>query len=222
MVLDARLVELQKAEKEKAEKSAPKSTKFGDVRKCPVCGALVPALAVSCAECGYEFSGISASSSAQLLSKQISEIKEKASARRSEVRRSDKYSSKVDKGQMFSSEQIALNQIDIDTNQQLENVVLNFPIPNAKHDLFDLILFLKNHLGEHVYEVKFNECLQRANYLFPNDELFVQVVSDAEKARKDHKSKIIGNIIFGFLLLLELLLRLYVVTSMQVQMIGTG
>ena len=196
MVLDARLVELRKAEKEKAEKSAPKSTKFGDVRKCPVCGALVPALAVSCAECGYEFSGISASSSAQLLSKQINEIKEKASARKSEVRRSDKYSSKVDTGQMFSSEQIAINQIDIDTQQQLENVVLNFPIPNAKHDLFDLILFLKNHLGENIYEVKFNECLERANYLFPNDELFSQIVSDAKKARKDHKAKVIGTVIF--------------------------
>ena len=32
MVLDARLVELQKSEKEKAEKSAPKSDKYGDVR----------------------------------------------------------------------------------------------------------------------------------------------------------------------------------------------
>ena len=67
MVLDARLVELQKAEKERAATSAPKSTKFGDVRKCPVCGALVPALAVSCAECGYEFTGINASSSSQTL-----------------------------------------------------------------------------------------------------------------------------------------------------------
>ena len=54
MVLDARLVELQKAEKEKAEKSAPKSNKYGDVRKCPACGAMVPALVASCSECGYE------------------------------------------------------------------------------------------------------------------------------------------------------------------------
>ena len=41
MVLDARLVELEKAEKEKAEKSAPKSNKLGDVRKCPQCGAVI-------------------------------------------------------------------------------------------------------------------------------------------------------------------------------------
>lgn len=60
MVLDARLVELQKAEKEKAEKSAPKSNKYGDVRKCPSCGAILPALSGSCPECGCEFSCIGA------------------------------------------------------------------------------------------------------------------------------------------------------------------
>ena len=63
MVLDARLVELQKKQKAEGGHSAPKSDKFGDVRKCPSCGALVPALAVSCPECGYEFSGVSSSSS---------------------------------------------------------------------------------------------------------------------------------------------------------------
>ena len=35
MVLDARLVELQKAEKAATMKSAPHSGKLGDVRKCP-------------------------------------------------------------------------------------------------------------------------------------------------------------------------------------------
>ena len=71
MVLDARLVELEKAEKEKAAKSAPKSDKYGDVRKCPVCGALVPALAVSCAECGYEFSNIGTNFSSAILAKKL-------------------------------------------------------------------------------------------------------------------------------------------------------
>ena len=38
MVLDARLVELEKAEKAKAAAAAPKSNKLGDVKKCPNCG----------------------------------------------------------------------------------------------------------------------------------------------------------------------------------------
>lgn len=60
MVLDARLVELHKAEKEKVEKSAPKSDKYGSVRKCPACGAIVGAFVGVCEECGYEFSNIEA------------------------------------------------------------------------------------------------------------------------------------------------------------------
>lgn len=58
MVLDARLVELQKAAKEKAEKSAPKSNKVGDIRKCPACGAIVQSYQGVCSECGYAFENV--------------------------------------------------------------------------------------------------------------------------------------------------------------------
>ena len=121
MVLDARLVEFQKMEKEKTGKSAPKSNKFGDVRKCPVCGALVPALAVSCVECGYEFTGIEASSSAQKLAKLIADTSIEVNKRlhKNEIKR-----------------QLA-------EDFAIQNVVNSFPIPNMKEDLFDLMMFLK-------------------------------------------------------------------------------
>lgn len=60
MVLDARLFELQKEEKEKAAKSAPKSDKYGSVRKCPACGAIVGAFKGMCQQCGFEFTEIDA------------------------------------------------------------------------------------------------------------------------------------------------------------------
>ncbi len=60
MVLDARLVELQKAEKEKAEKSAPKSNKLGEIRKCPQCGSVIGTFQMTCPECGFEFVGVGA------------------------------------------------------------------------------------------------------------------------------------------------------------------
>ena len=55
MVLDARLVELEKAEKAKAAASAPKSNKVGDIKKCPSCGAMVQSYQGTCSECGYAF-----------------------------------------------------------------------------------------------------------------------------------------------------------------------
>ena len=153
MVLDARLVELQKAEKEKGGKSAPKSTKFGDVRKCPVCGALVPALAVSCAECGYEFSGVNASSSAQKLAQQISEIRKQV------------------KDEFLANEQIV-------------SLIDTFPVPNTKNDLFDMIIFLKNH----EYDDKYNECLEKARLLFPNDPMIKPLIAEAENKKKEEKA----------------------------------
>lgn len=71
MVLDARLVELQKAEKEKAAKSAPKSDKYGTVRKCPACGAIVPAFQGVCPECGHEFMDVDANASSKKLAEQL-------------------------------------------------------------------------------------------------------------------------------------------------------
>lgn len=72
MVLDAKLVQIQKEEKEKAAKSAPKSTKFGDVRKCPVCGAVIQSYMTKCSECGYEFENIEANGALKELTNLLS------------------------------------------------------------------------------------------------------------------------------------------------------
>lgn len=163
MVLDARLVELQKEKKEKEARYTLKSNKVGDVRKCPACGALVPAMAVSCAECGFEFTGLEASSSVQTLSKEISRIKK---------------TSKWD-----------------DEDDEIEVLIKNFPVPNAKHDLFDLIIFLKQHIEDEIYAQKMQECLDRAKYLFPSDPLFAKVIADATKAKDIKKAKDSGEYI---------------------------
>ena len=71
MVLEARLVELRKAEKDKAASAAPKSNKYGDVRKCPVCGAIVQSYQAICPECGFEFSNVDANLSSQKLADEV-------------------------------------------------------------------------------------------------------------------------------------------------------
>ena len=56
MVLDARLYKLgqqQQATKPSAT-SAPKSDKYGDVKKCPACGAMIESFTARCPECGHE------------------------------------------------------------------------------------------------------------------------------------------------------------------------
>ena len=67
MVLDARLYErrqqLQSTQTASSTtESAPKSEKYGDVRKCPSCGAMIGTFVMSCPSCGHEFVGIGANS----------------------------------------------------------------------------------------------------------------------------------------------------------------
>lgn len=182
MVLDARLVELQKEKNANEAHSAPKSDKFGDVRKCPACGALVPALAGVCPECGYEFSGVTASSSSQKLAKGIAEIKKDAADKKNEIIKSGKYSTKKQKMAIFSPQEEALNSITSDEYSQIHSLVNSFPVPNTKNDLFDLIMYLKTQ----GYKNKYQECMDRAKMLFPNDPLFAQIINTtkAEKTKE--------------------------------------
>lgn len=80
MVLDARLVELAKAEKAKAEASAPKSNKLGDIKKCPSCGAIVQSYQGVCPECGYAFEGMDANSAVKELSSLLRKTNDKHSS----------------------------------------------------------------------------------------------------------------------------------------------
>ena len=206
MVLDARLVELQKAEKEKAEKSAPKSNKFGDVRKCPACGALVAAFKVACQECGYEFSGVEASSSSQILSRKITEIKETASRKKHEILTQNQYSTKRDKWTILSPQEEVLDQIDEDAESQIDALVSSFPVPNTKGDLFDLIMYLRNEPNKEVYIKKYEECVQRASYLFPNDPLYAQIQDLAKSDKDKRKSDVVAWGVLGFFVILSSIL----------------
>ena len=197
MVLDARLVELEKAEKEKAAKSAPKSEKYGDVRKCPVCGALVPALGVTCAECGYEFTGVTSSSSSQLLAKKIEEVMQNAAEKKNKILTDYRISDKIEKGEFYSPRQLAIRAIEKDAKSQIESILQNFPIPNAKNDLFDILLYLKNNIEEEAYEKKYKECLDRANILYPSDPILSRLKEEGEQVVNDKKVEKYGvNIMF--------------------------
>ena len=58
MVLDAKLYEITKNKPTNTNVSAPKSDKFGDVKKCPSCGSIVETFTTKCGDCGYDFRNI--------------------------------------------------------------------------------------------------------------------------------------------------------------------
>jgi hypothetical protein len=184
MVLDARLVELEKAEKEKAAAAAPKSTKYGDVRKCPVCGAMVPALAGACPECGYEFSGVSAVLSSQKLAEKLAKEEEKWEDNIAAV-----HGGTIDDNNRRW--QLAKNK-----EQYMAQIVRSFTIPNSKADLFEFISMTRsillspttNYYLAAGYMTKYKEALYKVKHLFPNDNLFIELLNGLNETEAQYKS----------------------------------
>ena len=171
MVLNAKLFEAKKAagtksnQKEKEETSAPRSDKFGDIRKCPSCGAILQSFQTHCDECGYEFKNVNAVQSARKLfdllqaaelrkSEQIGE-QEKEKARRldqlAKIHNSDSGFVKVFGGSSRKETQdeeredliremnAGIATIEQKAIAEKANIIKNFPVPNSKEDLMELL-----------------------------------------------------------------------------------
>lgn len=86
MVLDARLSEFNQSH----VKKKPTSIKFGDVKKCPNCGAEVKSFQTKCEQCGFEFHNVEAVSSAQKLFDLLQEVECKKSEKIAELNKDEK------------------------------------------------------------------------------------------------------------------------------------
>lgn len=199
MVLDARLVKLKKAEEENAKSSAPKSNKFGDIKKCPSCGAIVQSYSGKCKDCGYEFEYIEANSSSKRLAELIQET-------------SDKMRNRKD-GFWDSLEED--NKID----EEIGRVIRTFPVPTTKSDLLEFMSMCSSNMGNGLspteeqggYKAKLKECIVKAKVLFPNDkEIAVAIDLCNDMLNKRRKFIImIPLIFFSVFMLLVILLAVF-------------
>ena len=118
MVLDARLYERQKASQTvqpTTQGAAPKSEKYGDVRKCPTCGAIVESFTTRCPDCGHEFSNIGTVSSFNLLSSKLEALENQK------------------KGTLWG----VFKDESID-NQKV-SLINGFPVPTTKEDILEFV-----------------------------------------------------------------------------------
>lgn len=203
MVLDARLVELKKKEAKanqqyqlemekakSAQPSAPKSEKYGDVRKCPACGAIVPSMAAKCPECGYEFTNVEANSSTRLLMQKIDEIQ----AQYAEL------TANVD-----NKDEKAISTRDYQVKRQLNDrtaqLIQNFPIPNTREDLIEfLTLCIGNSKADSVmldgndpvtpaWRKKLQQVIAKVKVALPNDQQAQELIDEYEGKRENSKKK---------------------------------
>ncbi len=117
MVLDARLYERKKvtqAVQATTQSVAPNSEKFGDVRKCPGCGAIVESFTTRCPDCGHEFRNIGIVSSFNLLSSKLEDLENKKT------------------GSFWGIK-------DQSIDEKKCSLIKNFPIPTTKEDILEFL-----------------------------------------------------------------------------------
>lgn len=182
MVLDARLVKLQKAEAEKSASSAPKSNKLGNVKKCPACDFPVQSYQGVCPECGYAFEGVDANRSSQALQKLVDSILQEQAATDSKD---------VSVGaSILNNFSMSNAHNEMRKFERVRNAIQNFPVPNTKTDLMEFILSLKPKTkgmagGQYAdaYLAKYKECLDKARFMFPNDKDFAPILEASKLSR---------------------------------------
>ena len=166
IVIEGRLAKLQKIEKEKQTQAPPlppKSNKYGEIRKCPQCGAVVEAGSVKCIECGYNFVGISANSSREKLKGLIDEITNK-----------------------YRNESNMLSLFSFKKEDEIKMLIRNFPIPTTKEDLLEFTLYLaplaqQNSEFTDEYKAKYLECIGKIEVFFNDDPTFYPIMKEIDK-----------------------------------------
>jgi DNA-directed RNA polymerase subunit RPC12/RpoP len=99
-----------------AAPARPEKEKVGNIRKCPACGAEVPAMTAVCAECGHEFSNVSVGGDIKQFFEKIVEL--------------EKAANEGGWGSEKSGEEAALNAY-----------VQGYPVPSTKEDILEFLMF---------------------------------------------------------------------------------
>ncbi|RXJ51103.1 hypothetical protein [Gelidibacter gilvus] len=126
MVLEAKLFENNKSDKPVTV--APKSDKFGEVKKCPACGSMVQSFQIKCIDCGHEFSNVQSNASVNRLFEMLNEAESE--------RKDEGMSVAKALGGMFSAYGLGVdNRID----SKKKTIISNFPIPTTKDDIVEFL-----------------------------------------------------------------------------------
>jgi len=142
MVLDAKLFEKQqsmKPAKEVSTAAAPKSDKFGDVKKCPACGAIIQSFTGKCSDCGYEFRDIQSDVTITKLFEALMEADNIPKEEFKETRLSGVmkllHDPREDAKRLKKHEQAHKDKI----HSRKVQIISNFPVPNTKESLLEFM-----------------------------------------------------------------------------------
>lgn len=128
MVLDAKLVEKRNATPPPT--AAPKSEKYGDIRKCPACGTILQSFQTKCNDCGHEFRNITANNAITQLSARLYEIEKEVISERREAQKDE---------DDISDSWVENQELNNIINEKKASFIDTFPIPNTKEDMLEFL-----------------------------------------------------------------------------------
>lgn len=164
--------------------------KKGVLTKCPSCGAPVGAFASVCESCGHEFAEIDANRTIKALAARFEEIEREV-----------------------EKQGLGLSRRTREIVERKSRVIRDFPIPNAREDLQQLIHFIHPKTSQGVkpdpniedWRAKFTEVMSRAKAAYRNDAAALAGFEQLEKQlatglSDDLKAKARRNPVFVLLL----------------------
>ena len=204
MVLDAKLHEKKQTVIAAAPSvAAPKSDKFGDVRKCPSCAAILQSFQTKCGDCGHEFTNIEAVGSSQKLfdllqaatlrnSKALTDLEYQKNQRLEAL--SQKHNSDGSIVKIFGGKSHAENQneeredlireldngrenIEKSISKEKANIIKNFPVPNSKEDLLELLAMASSNAYDNDGKIGSEE----EGWIQKTDQIYSKIKIVAEK-----------------------------------------
>ena len=207
VVIEGRLAKMKR--EEDWLRPAPPSDKFGDVKKCPNCGEPVEPMAVKCSACGYEFRNVEALKSSQRLAEKLEAINEAYRGK------------KVETNMGFGFKQ---DTTIFEVGREQVTAIKSFPVPTTKEDLLDFAISMQSRwksstmgddqLGlKSAYKAKYDECVNKAQILFPNDPMFQGIFEQHQADKKNiwanmstQKKALLGLVLFIVLSTLSMII----------------
>lgn len=133
MVLEAKLFEKNQASKvENSPVKKETSDKFGDVKKCPACGAMVQSFQTKCSDCDHEFTNIEANASINKLFEMLNDAED---SRTEDLTSNNPLSAMGNLMAKQMSAGFGPGKVD---KKKME-IISNFPIPTTKNDILEFL-----------------------------------------------------------------------------------
>jgi hypothetical protein len=134
MVLEAKLFEKQQSNKkiQVPFSAAPKSDKFGDIKKCPACGAMIQSFSTKCSDCGHDFINIENANSIKDFFRDYQKIEDSV-----QVKENKSMGGLV--GGLMGAFDNSEGRRKLAVFTKKKEFIMHFPIPNSKEDLLEFL-----------------------------------------------------------------------------------